>query len=56
MIGLRHSLVPLGKTRLARTGPTIIEKRSAPSSANTTAQAIGWNSLPSTACSVKIGR
>ena len=55
MSGLCHSFVPFGKTRLASTGPTSIENIKPPSSANATVQAIGLNSRPSTACSVKIG-
>ena len=56
MIGLCHSLAPFAKAKLASTGAIRIENIRAPSSANATVHAMGWNSLPSTRSSVKIGK
>ncbi len=54
--GLSHSVAPLGKSRLERTGARRREKMSAPSRAKLTIHAIGRKRRPSTACRVKIGR
>jgi len=54
--GLCHSLVPFWKAKLASTGAIKIEKSNAPRSAKATVQAMGWKSLPSTRCRVKMGK
>ena len=54
--GLCHSLVPLGNTMLASTGPDEHREHQRAEQREATVHAIGLNNRPSTACSVKIGR
>ena len=56
MTRLRLSRIPLRKNVAASTGAMRMEKTMAPRRAKATVQAIGRNNLPSTRCSVKIGR